>query len=134
MLLCLMIDQLEIIIVLRYTSTSCELDSRYDGLLHGYSGAYHKCDIGSGRCGESANPNSQLHDVNWSREILKPIQRRCYPIHMLLLKDIQQWNAANQIALEGRRTSRRVFQFKEAPYPTGHTGIPYAKFQKSTVV
>uniref|UniRef100_A0A1I7WW00 Histone H2B n=1 Tax=Heterorhabditis bacteriophora TaxID=37862 RepID=A0A1I7WW00_HETBA len=35
--------------------------------------------------GFSANPDSQLHDVDWSREIMKPIQRRCNPIHMLLL-------------------------------------------------
>uniref|UniRef100_A0A1I7WGC2 Piezo_RRas_bdg domain-containing protein n=1 Tax=Heterorhabditis bacteriophora TaxID=37862 RepID=A0A1I7WGC2_HETBA len=27
--------------MLVYFQTSCELDSRYDGLLHGYSGAYH---------------------------------------------------------------------------------------------
>uniref|UniRef100_A0A1I7WHI6 Uncharacterized protein n=1 Tax=Heterorhabditis bacteriophora TaxID=37862 RepID=A0A1I7WHI6_HETBA len=48
----------------------------------------HSCyfrGIGSGLCGESANPNSQLHDIDWSREMLKPIQRRCYPIHTLLL-------------------------------------------------
>uniref|UniRef100_A0A1I7WV34 Secreted protein n=1 Tax=Heterorhabditis bacteriophora TaxID=37862 RepID=A0A1I7WV34_HETBA len=62
--------------------------------------------------------------VIYCREILKPIQRRCSHINMLVL--------ANEIiALKGRRCPRRVFQFKDAPYPTG---IPYAKFQKRTVV
>uniref|UniRef100_A0A1I7WSB4 CNH domain-containing protein n=1 Tax=Heterorhabditis bacteriophora TaxID=37862 RepID=A0A1I7WSB4_HETBA len=32
-----------------------------------------------------ANPRSQLHDIDWSGEVLKRIQRRYYPIHMLLL-------------------------------------------------
>uniref|UniRef100_A0A1I7XRU6 MMS1_N domain-containing protein n=1 Tax=Heterorhabditis bacteriophora TaxID=37862 RepID=A0A1I7XRU6_HETBA len=101
--------------------TSCELDSNYDGLLDRYSGAYHKVGlelsivggIGSGRCDGSTNPRSQLRNIGWSREVLKPIQRRCYPIHMLLL-------AKEIIVLKGRRSPRRVFQFKEAPYPTGH--------------
>uniref|UniRef100_A0A1I7WQW9 Transmembrane protein n=1 Tax=Heterorhabditis bacteriophora TaxID=37862 RepID=A0A1I7WQW9_HETBA len=34
--------------------------------------------IDSGRCGESANSNSQLHDVDWSREILKSVRISAY--------------------------------------------------------
>uniref|UniRef100_A0A1I7WAZ2 DUF3778 domain-containing protein n=1 Tax=Heterorhabditis bacteriophora TaxID=37862 RepID=A0A1I7WAZ2_HETBA len=55
--------------------------------------------------GCSANPNSQLHDVDWSREIMKSVWISTYCLVIF-------------------------FEIKNL----GYTGNPYAKFQKRTVV
>uniref|UniRef100_A0A1I7WEN8 Neur_chan_LBD domain-containing protein n=1 Tax=Heterorhabditis bacteriophora TaxID=37862 RepID=A0A1I7WEN8_HETBA len=90
----------------------------------------------------------QLHDVDWSREIMKPIQRRCNPIHidqygLLFSLKLKIWAFVFQTIVF--KNWKHQFDcsfwkadvyhdFNETPYPTGYTDNPYAKLQKLTVV